>query len=328
MRGNGLFLSCGGNMSSLFIAGNGFDLAHGIPSKYSDFRNFIIERFPEALNYRDDIIFLEDCPDIYEDEFAAEILLHTMDKICGEDWYDFEQALAKIDFNDKFPKPNHKENETEEEDNALMKDYLLYMDMLSSGYINCAKRNWQEFFRIWIKSIEESIDHQIYKAKDSLLHLFNQNDFQFITFNYTKTLQTLYGVKKVIHIHNRSGQKLIFGHGEKNVSYGVASDSSLHISSSFLDDMVNQFKKDTESPLKKYSDFFRKLDQSVNKVYSYGFSYGKVDSIYIKKIISRISPDTIWYFTEHEAQNKEMLRIKKIKLRSYGFHGNFDIFNG
>lgn len=29
-------------MSSLFIVGNGFDIAHGIPTKYSDFRMFII----------------------------------------------------------------------------------------------------------------------------------------------------------------------------------------------------------------------------------------------------------------------------------------------
>lgn len=315
-------------MSSLFIAGNGFDVAHGIPSKYSDFRSFVIEKFPESLEYRDEVITLEDCMDIYEDDFAAEILLHTMDKNGGENWCDFEQALAKIDFNDKFPKPNHKENETDEEDNALMKEYLLYMDILSSGFINCAKRNWQEFFRIWIKSIEESIDNNEYEAKNSLLKLFGQEDLKFFTFNYTKTLQKLYGVKKVIHIHNRCGQKLIFGHGENNVTYGMSSDSDLHISSSFLDDMINQFKKDTNTPLKKYSDFFRKLDQSVDKIYAYGFSYNKVDSIYIKKIISKISPNSTWFFTEHEAQNKETLRIKKIKLRSYGFNGKFDVFPG
>ena len=33
-------------MSTLFIIGNGFDIAHGIPSRYSDFRQFILEKYP------------------------------------------------------------------------------------------------------------------------------------------------------------------------------------------------------------------------------------------------------------------------------------------
>lgn len=36
-------------MSSLFIAGSGFDIAHGIPTQYSEFRPFIIQKYPEAL---------------------------------------------------------------------------------------------------------------------------------------------------------------------------------------------------------------------------------------------------------------------------------------
>ena len=36
-------------MSSLFITGNGFDIAHGIPTTYADFRNYVIDQYPEAL---------------------------------------------------------------------------------------------------------------------------------------------------------------------------------------------------------------------------------------------------------------------------------------
>ncbi len=62
---------------------------------------------------------------INEKEFAAEILLSTMDKVGGENWNNFEEALAYIDFSNKLPRPNHKEDETEEEDNILMKDYFI-----------------------------------------------------------------------------------------------------------------------------------------------------------------------------------------------------------
>lgn len=317
-------------MSSLFIAGNGFDIAHSIPSQYSKFRSFIIQKYPEALDLRDEVVYLEDFENIESTEFAAEILLNAMDKAAGENWCDFEEALAYINFDNKFPLPNHKENETDEEDQILMRDYLLYMDVLISGFINCSKI-WQDFFRRWIKEIQATIDQENYRPKDSLLKLFSDQEMQFFSFNYTKTLQRLYGVKKVIHIHNRVGQKLIFGHGKRDevgLYQNIDYKNGPNIGSSFLDDMVLSFKKDTVSPMKKYEKFFRGLNHSVDKVYSYGFSYGKVDSVYIKEIISRISENAVWLFTEYEAQNHEALRIKKIKLRRYGFRGTFGTFAG
>ncbi len=41
-------------IDSLFIAGNGFDIAHGIPSKYSEFRKYLIKKYPEVLKFRDE----------------------------------------------------------------------------------------------------------------------------------------------------------------------------------------------------------------------------------------------------------------------------------
>lgn len=196
-------------MSSLFIAGNGFDIAHGIPTQYSRFRSFIIQKYPEALELRDQVVYLEDFESIDPNEFAAEILLNTMDKVADENWCNFEEALAYINFDNKFPLPNHKEDETDEEDQMLMQEYLLYMSVLASGFINCSKI-WQDFFRLWIKEVQHTIDEGNYRPKRSLLSLFSDSQMQFFTFNYTKTLQTLYGVKKVIHIHNRAGQKLNF----------------------------------------------------------------------------------------------------------------------
>lgn len=316
-------------MSSLFIFGNGFDIAHGISSKYSDFRDFIIALFPEALELRDEIVYLEDTDYIDSEEFAAEILLNTMDTSAGENWCNFEEALGLINFDNKFPLPNHKENESDEEDYALMKQYLLYMDILTSGFINCSK-SWEDFFRLWIKGIQKRIDIGEFKARENLQNLFSEAGAQFLTFNYTKTLQKLYGVKKVIHIHNRVGQKLIWGHEKEDVSYNQFNENpgSIFFSSSFLDDMLMSFKKDTSKPLKKYNDFFKNLDHSIDKVYSYGFSYGEVDSIYMKQIISKINPDATWYFTTYEAQNAEELEIKKNKLREYGFKGIFAVFEG
>ena len=315
-------------MSSLFILGNGFDIAHGIQTQYSEFRKFIISLYPESFELRDKIVYLEEFKGIDAAEFAAEILLHAMDKASGENWSNFEEALAYVNFNSKLPFANHKENESDEENIDLMKDYLLYMDILTSGFISCSKI-WQEFFRVWIKGIEKQIERGQFNCIPALQKLFDSNDAMFLTFNYTKTLQKLYGIKKVIHIHNRIGQKLIFGHGESDTVYNTQITditSEPCISSSFLDDMILSFKKDTTSPFKKYNDFFKKIDHQIDNVYSYGFSYGKVDSVYIKKIIECISPNATWHFTRYESDDVESLRVKKIKLRKYGFKGNFGIY--
>ncbi|MBZ5482420.1 hypothetical protein JGU65_24860 [Bacillus sp. T_4] len=37
-------------MSNLFIIGNGFDLAHRLPTSYKDFYKYLIKTYPNALN--------------------------------------------------------------------------------------------------------------------------------------------------------------------------------------------------------------------------------------------------------------------------------------
>ena len=51
-------------MSKLFIFGNGFDLHHGIESKYEDFKNWLYKKdkkmFCEIEKYNRNNIFIED----------------------------------------------------------------------------------------------------------------------------------------------------------------------------------------------------------------------------------------------------------------------------
>ena len=318
-------------MASLFITGNGFDIAHGIPTKYNDFRSFLIKKYPTAYKLRNEVTFIEDLENIDYQEFSAEILLSAIDRITGEDWSNFEENLAYVNFNHKFPPQHYDEDEvTEEEDNELAAEYLVYVSGISSTYIECSKL-WQKLFQLWIKNIQKNINNNIYSKKENLCNLFKENDPLFFSFNYTKTLQKLYGIKKVTHIHNQHGQKLIFGHGKERAQYSDTCHDlfgTSGLSSSFLDDMLSNLKKDTSFSLKNHEYFFQKLNRDIDHVYSYGFSYGKVDSVYIKEIIRRISPTATWFFTSFEASDKNALRIKKIKLRRYGFEGHFGTYDG
>ncbi len=193
----------------------------------------------------------------------------------------------------------------------------------NSLFLFCGRKNWQEFFETWIKSVEQKLENNQHLVRESHVNLFNKPGSLFLNFNYTRTLKKVYKAKPVIHIHNRVGQNLIFGHGNKENSY----DGDM-IGSSTLDGILEFFRKDTVKPMEKYHKFFRDLNYDINEVYSYGFSYGRVDSMYIKAIIEKVSKDTTWYFSKFEANNKAMLQIKKVKLRRYGFKGTFDIFEG
>ena len=85
-------------MSSLFIIGNGFDMAHCIPTAYKEFRNWILELYPDSLVFRENAMSFEEYSQLRIDEFAAETLVYAMDHASGEDWHDFEAALSRINF--------------------------------------------------------------------------------------------------------------------------------------------------------------------------------------------------------------------------------------
>ena len=55
-------------------------------------------------------------------------------------------------------------------------------------------------------------------------------------------------------------------------------------------------------------------------------NYGDVDSVNIKHIVSRISPEAVWYFTAFEESDSDALKTKKNKLCNYGLKGTFDIY--
>ena len=310
-------------MSSLFIIGNGFDIAHGIPTRYSDFREFILKMYPNAEKNSKKVVSIDYLNSKTREEIAAEFLICAMDVACGKEWADFEGALSKIHFFDKWPKSHHVDDE--HEDHRQASRHLLMMVELSERVFEIIKL-WQKFLGLWIKDVEKEIEIGRYSRNENFYNDLLNKESIFINFNYTKTLQVLYDIKKVIHIHNRVGQKLVFGHGEEDVSYlepGV--DGSF--GSSTCNEMLDYLRKDTFSQLKKYGDIFNKL-HVIDKVYSYGFSYSKVDSVYIKRIIQNIYPNATWLFTKFEAEDASQIRIKKLKLRRYGFKGNFDVYDG
>lgn len=72
--------------------------------------------------------------------------------------------------------------------------------------------------------------------------------------------------------------------------------------------------------------FFTNLSKSrIDKVFSYGFSYGEPDRIYIEKILSCLGKHATWYLHRHDDENDANRSYEQI-IRQCGFAGVFDRF--
>ena len=155
----------------------------------------------------------------------------------------------------------------------------------------------------------------------------------FLSFNYTETLEKIYEVKpeNVCHIHGfRKGivysetdlRYLIIGHGgseRKNYS-----DINIE-AADVLDNIVKDLRKPTEKIIDNNLYFWQKIiNSNIDKVYSYGFSYGDVDLAYIRHIVRLLKDKhTIWYL--HNYNEKNNLNYE-IKLRNCDFKHSIERF--
>lgn len=171
-------------MKKIFIIGNGFDLAHSLPTKYNpDFKS--IAEGIEQISY---------FWDIYQSQVA-------------EIWSDFENCLAFPDFN------NLKEifdgyapdyfSDYEHDRNAIITQVDLNVNLMRALYL-------------FADQAENEIN--LKEPLSQFIKFFTSNDL-FVNMNYTHTLEMLYGINKdkVLHIHGEVGaNNLILGYPEEN----------------------------------------------------------------------------------------------------------------
>lgn len=85
-------------MKKLFIIGNGFDISHGLPTRYCDFQTYLKKEYPEAS---EDIFtvpepfIMPDGEEKYNDNEVVGFLLRVITEAEGNDenWCDLEKSL-------------------------------------------------------------------------------------------------------------------------------------------------------------------------------------------------------------------------------------------
>ena len=175
--------------SSLFIIGNGFDLMHGVPSSYYDFRDSI----SKSNRVRS----------------TLETFIHVENV-----WGDFESNLAYLDRESMLRVADMWFEDfgvlDEDDDDFSAADYFAAQDAVTSP-IYVLMQELPKRFRKWIETLK--YDGKV-KPLDGLIDKTNSC----INFNYTEFLESIYGVEKgnILCIHGDRRDKksqLVLGHG-------------------------------------------------------------------------------------------------------------------
>ncbi|MDB8791835.1 bacteriophage abortive infection AbiH family protein [Romboutsia sp. 1001216sp1] len=303
-------------MSKLFIIGNGFDLDHGLKTSYNHFHDFLKDICPEST---DEFCFPNlqinsdgsvDC-DITN---TINFIRYIISNVEGDKWTNLESSLAYLDFSDFCYdlKCDFFDKDDEDDVNLWHKAYD-NENIMSDITIPIFKI--KPLFADWISTINLSS----VKSKLDFKTLIDQNS-KFLTFNYTLTLENVYNVKNVCHIHGKQGENLLFGHDnleEYDYSSLIGAENICH-------EIFSNLKKDTRVALSNNIEFFNSLDSSIDSIYSFGFSFGNVDLLYIRKICEILPTENItWFLNEYD---KDSMNIYKEKIINCGFNGKFDSF--
>ncbi len=173
---------------SLFIIGNGFDLHHDLPTKYTAFIDFIELEYPELYGWLYDSVkrYSLGYWDII-DKVPNGYFWNNMEELLG----DFE-SLEMVEEHRDWDSPKDYKGPPSEE---IQK--LLYFGLNISQYLN-----------VWLKKVEKDLEGL--SSFKTIKSLFKKEDL-FLTFNYTRTLEKIYNLENVFHIHGITGEQLVMG---------------------------------------------------------------------------------------------------------------------
>lgn len=313
-------------LSRLVVIGNGFDLAHGLHTKYSDFIKYLCSYEKEPEFIYDRYINLDS---VSPQDRKKHLFYKAISKYIPERdlWSSFEEALSFLDYeqvqennycyfldygDDKWrDSANHDFQYMIEEDLAFAKDISYY-------------------FSKWILSINTSVPPVVSS------NIFNTNSL-FLNFNYTNTLEKVYDIpaSKILYIHGNAlrGNNLILGHHDATLfqekitpifntseEHGVYMEDTeidfrLQEAREIIKDYFRKTYKDTTSIIRCYQDFFSSL-KIVNEVYIFGHSLSKIDFDYFAEIKKNVPITCQWYISYHDDMTNAQNLIYRLSINN------------
>ncbi len=306
------------NVTKLFVIGNGFDCyLHGFPTKYNDFKQYLEKKYPNCEIDFDGILLPTQMPDgelRYDEDELVGSIIRMLDFTAGKDWCELEGCLGEAFIHGIFG-----ENEWqfgpidfEGDDDESYKTVIDNENM--SHNLMGAFRAVRELFIDWVHNQLPNLEYSKAAPKSTP----NMENSLFLNFNYTSTLELVYGIpaERICHIHGNcldKNSKIYFGHGnEKEVDV----ESRYWGIKDAFDRLQIELKKDTGRAIFDNSEFFSGL-RDITDIYSYGFSFSDVDMVYIDEISKIVDvPNVTWHFNNYD-WDENPCYIKKVQKYGY-----------
>lgn len=321
---------------NILIIGNGFDLAHKLPTKYSDFLNEIQKdsKFQYFLQKNNKSIKK------FNKLVNGKLIKHLLKSNAKHGWIDFENEMRLIiDAICVFPTllKKHTDLETKEIIYMMDKDILKELPPFILQYIYSRKggikSTWndetlnklsQDVFdqiNLFIQFFKEYI---LWISSETEIHSINFfNDLKIdhlLTFNYTDTFIKLYkremNEENICYVHGKVSKNI-----EKGIVMGVGSDYyDENIHEEFLEffKFFQRYKFTTDN---KYLDWVNDNDirpnSERNKVIIYGHSLDPTDRDILKPFFESNNTDIDIYYLD----NKDRLKLEKNILKILGKNG-------
>lgn len=301
--------------ANLWIIGNGFDLAHGLRTKYNDFKEYLDEYNPDLKS-----VLEEGC---YDPNFL---------------WSQFEDALGYLDYDyllDVY---------RAEVDTGLDSPGLCARNMIQTIVdIRRILEELPEALNEWISTIDITDIEQL-----PLINTYmTETENYFINFNYTSTLECVYNVdyNRIYYIHGSqyNEDSLVLGHAgpvypsnydEVNgeLIYSPSEQAAIDFSMDELIDLDDEkervhemLRKVSHESLLKLNKFLERYGSQINRIVSFGFSYGDADMLYIRTLINYFNntPGFEWLIRDRNSSGQDEIISK---LTSNGFSGRVTLF--
>lgn len=269
--------------NTLYVIGNGFDRYHDLPTRYQDFHKYILENELDVENSLEEYFQLRR-------EGDNESL-----------WSNFEDDLGTF-IGERFF-DEHCHINPQDDDFRPSFVYSLEDDMVmeTEDLVDKIRKAFGE----WIEKI--NIEEVCKKGNIA-------NNVIFLNFNYTSTLEKVYGVdrEKVFHIHGsiEDLDSLVFGHGKDIDDTGEYDEDGVPLNESMFSraEAISKspfysFKKPVMNIIEENNAFFKKL-HLVNEVIILGHSMNKIDLPYFEEILKNTTNSSwkVSFFGEAEKE--------------------------
>lgn len=291
---------------TLLIIGNGFDLYHNLATKYSDYHNWLVGHDKQVV------------VEFELDEYATECPNHVSSlgcKSCSNDehdqrWSSLEESLG-IEWDDLCYETLEHTYPNLTDDNPRWDDFWIELQV----HLEYIKKLTRDYFREWVESIDVSKAKAVLELPDTA---------SFITFNYTPTLEYVYGVRpdRILHIHGcvlDKNELLQFGSPDNNPFelqkmledkygmddyYGATIQQGVTVACDRCADTWKNIEGNYDA-LNQFLDTLAKIDT----VIIMGNSFDKVDKPYYRDVLAPRYRDAEWVFCEHDANESKQYAI-------------------